>query len=426
MFLRISWAAILPLLIAVSPPLLMTVSSAASVIFYTLMVACIVGLAGMACAPSWRMPGFWDTWKPLGVGMALVLLSVLSSQLYHGQFSGAGLERAIRAAAMLPMTWLLLYSRPGTLRHIQWGLMAGALTAAWLLFFPQSVVGGSRPNTAAYTPYNAVTFGNLTLLFAILVWLSIGWRLTRWTRTEAALKLVVGALAFAGFVSSETRSGWLAIPVFLLIGVCAYNRVPWSRRLAAVGVAVALGCGVIAANDALNDRVEAGVKQWQECQVHGLTNTSVCIRLQLARAALEMWKTSPAFGVGEAGFEPTLAGLQKRGVVSAAVAKTYGETHNDMLYVLALYGSVGLLCGLLVIYLLPAWYFARRLGHSDRAIRTAAAMGLSICLGFAIFGLTELMFRGMRTVSFYAIWVSVMLALTYPRRNGEAAPAADA
>jgi len=424
-FLRISWAAILPLLVAVSPPLLMTVSSAASVIFYILMVACVIGLAGMACAPSWRMPGFWDTWKPLGVGMALVLASVLASQAYHGQLSGAGLERAIRAAAMLPMTWLLLYSRPATLRHVQWGLLAGGATAAWLLLFPP-FLAGSRPNTAAYTPYNAVTFGNLTLLFAVMAWLSIGWRLTRWQRTEIALKLAVGGLALAGFIASETRSGWLAIPVFLLIGVCAYNRVPWSRRLAAVGVAVAVGCGIIAANDALNDRVEAGVKQWKECQVHELRNTSVCVRVQLARAAIEMWKTSPLFGVGERGFEPTLDALQKRGVVSADVARTYGETHNDMLYVLAQYGTVGLLFGLLVIYLLPAWYFARRLGHDDRAIRTAAAMGLSICLGFAIFGLTELMFRGMRTVSFYAIWVSVMLALTYPRRNGEASARASA
>lgn len=418
MFLRISWAAILPLLIAVSPPLLMTVASAASIIFYTLMLACVIGLVGMGRDPSWRMPGFWATWKPLGVGMAMVLAAVLASQLHHGEFSGAGLERAIRAASMLPMTWLLLYSRPATLRHIQWGVLAGAVTSAWLLFFPQ-VLAGSRPNTAAYTPYNTVTFGNLTLLFTIMAWLSIGWQLTRWRRAETALKLLAGALAFTGFVLSETRSGWLAIPVFLLIGVCAYNRVPWSRRLAVVGVAVAVVCGVIAANDALNDRVEAGVKQWHECQVDGLTNTSVCIRVQLARAALEMWKASPLFGVGEEGFEPTLSDLQARGVVSAEVARTFGETHNDILYVLALYGGVGLLCSLMVIYLLPAWYFARRLGHSDRAIRTAAAMGLSICLGFAIFGLTELMFRGMRTVSFYAIWVSVMLALTYPRGNGE-------
>lgn len=416
MFLRISWAALLPVLVAVSPPLLMTVSSAASVIFYVLVLAFAIGLAGLACRPSLRLPGFWDTWKPLGVGMVMVVASVLASQLYHGQFSGAGLERAIRAAAILPVTWVLLYARPAWLRQIQWGILAGALTAAWLLLFPQQVAG-SRPYTAGYTPYNSVTFGNLTLLFSVMAWLSIGWRLTRWHRTEIAVKLLAGGLGFAGFIASETRSGWLAIPVFLLIGVCAYNRVPWSRRLAAVGAAVAIGCGVIAANDALNDRVEAGVKQWKECQVHELSDTSVCVRLQLARAALEMWKASPVFGVGEKGFDPTLEALQKRGIVSADVARTYGETHNDMLYVLAQYGALGLLGGLLVIYLLPAWYFARRIGDGDRAIRTAAAMGLCICLGFAIFGLTELMFRGMRTVAFYSIWVGAMLALTYPRRD---------
>src|SRR5690606_16883148 len=137
----------------------------------------------------------------------------------------------------------------------------------------------------------------------------------------------------------------------------------------------------------------------------------------LARAALEMWKASPVFGVGEKGFDPTLEALQKRGIVSADVARTYGETHNDMLYVLAQSGALGLLGGLLVIYLLPAWYFARRIGDGDRALRTAAARGLCICLGFAVFGLTELMFRGMRTVAFYSIWVGAMLALTYPRRD---------
>src|SRR3546814_6790772 len=103
--------------------------------------------------------------------------------------------------------------------------------------------------------------------------------------------------------------------------------------------------------------------------------------------------SSPLFGLGGRGFEPTLEALQKQGVVSADVARSYGETHNDMLNVLAQYGTVGLVFGLLVIYLVPAWYFARRLGHDDLAIRTAAAMGLSICLGFALFGLTELMFR---------------------------------
>src|SRR5690606_20302218 len=181
--------------------------------------------------------------------------------------------------------------------------------------------------------------------------------------------------ALAGFIASETRSGWLAIPVFLLIGVCAYNRVPWSRRLAAVGVAVAVGCGIIAANDALNDRVEAGVKQWKECQVHELRNTSVCVRVQLARAATAMRNTSPLFGVDDRVFALTLDAVQKGGVLWANATRTYGETPNGRLYVLAQYATVGLLCGLLVVYLLSAWYFRWRMSHDDRAIRTATAMG---------------------------------------------------
>jgi O-antigen ligase len=39
-----------------------------------------------------------------------------------------------------------------------------------------------------------------------------------------------------------------------------------------------------------------------------------------------------------------------------------------------------------------------------------------ICVGFAVFGLTEMMFRDMRTASFYATWIAFFLALSDPLR----------
>lgn len=51
---------------------------------------------------------------------------------------------------------------------------------------------------------------------------------------------------------------------------------------------------------------------------------------------------------------------------------------------------------------------------NDRS-RLHAAAGLSICVAFAVFGVTEMMLRDMRTASFYAAWVALLLALSEPR-----------
>jgi len=45
----------------------------------------------------------------------------------------------------------------------------------------------------------------------------------------------------------------------------------------------------------------------------------------------------------------------------------------------------------------------------------AAAIGLAVCLGFMAYGLTELMFRGMRTMGFYSVMMGWALALSDPR-----------
>jgi O-antigen ligase len=46
-------------------------------------------------------------------------------------------------------------------------------------------------------------------------------------------------------------------------------------------------------------------------------------------------------------------------------------------------------------------------------------MGAAVCVGFAVFGLSELMFRGLRTMGFYTVIVAVYLALSTRIRGVE-------
>jgi O-antigen ligase len=83
-----------------------------------------------------------------------------------------------------------------------------------------------------------------------------------------------------------------------------------------------------------------------------------------------------------------------------------------MLFSMASHGVLGL-TALLLMYAAPIWIFSRRLraGVSQPA-RVAAAMGLTLCLGFFVFGWTELMLRSIRTIGFYAMAMAWLLALS--------------
>jgi len=420
------WSWLLTAVLGATPAVLMTVEKGASALFYVLFAVSLGAWALSARRAQWRLEGFGRDWKPLLAALALMVAAVLASQAWHGDLKGTAIEKALRFASMAPLLWLFLHVPPGRLRQVQWGLALGAAVSALLLIFPLAVTH-SRPNTAAYTPYNAVSFGNLTCLFGVLCLFAAvlpaegpRGRAGRW------LKLAAAAAALYGFVQSETRSGWLAIPVFALVALAIFRQVPLRRRLAAFAIVLAGGAAVGALDPNLHSRLREGVRQWTQCQDDPLKDTSVCIRVQLAGAAGRMFLSSPLLGVGDGNFRSSLRTLQAQGHVSANVAAEYGETHNDLLYYLAVYGLAGV-AALLALYLVPAWYFVRRLGAADLPVRVAAAMGLSFCLGFAVFGLTEMMFRGMRTVSFYSMWVAALLALSYPRAAaspGRAAPAA--
>lgn len=392
------------------PVTLMATSQGGSALFYVLVLACLVALA---CLPPPPTDSLRD-YGILAVCVFVTLLAVLASQAAHHFAPGSGSEFERAARLVLGILVVLAACRRLNDRDLRYPIL-GFGAAAWVAASTVALLAwktGGRPETEEY---NAVGYGNLLLLFGVLVAYSLAWRLTRHARTEVAVKILTAGVAFYGFVLTQTRTGWMAVPVFIVIGVALFAHKA-SRRKAiaacfgALAVAVAMG----ASSTALRQRVEMGVVELHRCETAPLTDSSMCIRLQLWRTAWLMFSEQPVFGVG--GGKPFAARLraQEGRTVSHYVAENFGEAHSDPLYTLATTGVLGGI-GLLLAYFAPAWIFFRRLirNETPQEYRTAAAMGLAFCLGFAIFGLTELMFRGMRTVSFYAVGVAWLLAASH-------------
>lgn len=408
----------LPLVIlyALMPIALLTNAKAPSMIFYLTLVA------GLVIWSSHRFAGAREIslrYKGLLICYSVLLCAVIASTIAHSHWPGANGEGALRF--FLGM-WLLLLAMAQIdrqfLQQSLWGVYAAGLISAGLVLW-LSWPGFIRPDTPTH---NAVTYGNLMLMLAVISAFSVKISLTPWPRAELAFKLATTALILGGFVITMTRSGWVAMPIFIFLGVLLYAR-PKNllRTLAMTLVGVAIAVGIVATNDSLRSRATTAYQEAIECRGDSSTaNTSVCVRIQLWHASLDMMQRNPWVGIGDGGqFHHQLKTESfPKGLVSEYIVdEGFGEPHNDLMFMLAVFGIPGGL-GLLLIYLAPVWYFAKRLaGNHPPEIRAAAATGIAFCLGFMVFGITELMFRRMHTIGFYTMFVALFLILSDPDKE---------
>jgi O-antigen ligase len=404
------YARLAALLAILSPVVALATPAGSPAALYLFLILALVALAhhGLHRFP----PIANDDFLPLAVALCLPLVSVLVTNIALGAWSNSELEKNLRLALALPAFWLLLRTPTAWLRQVQWALIFAAVFGSILLIVVVFTADVGRMAVSEYgAQYNAVTFANLTLMFGLSCLFLLGWKLTRWHRLEAGLKVLAAAASFVATVVSETRSSWMIVPVFALIVLFSGKR--WSSRTRLFCVLGALALLAVAGYAAweFNPRSSAIVTEVQAFLHGGNKDTSIGNRLQLWQASLMMFQEHPWLGIGARNFRDALHALMERGVVTPLLVQEYGEPHNDFVAALADYGLLGF-AGILALYFLPAVLFFRKLGASQREIQVAAQLGLLLCLGYAVFSLTEMMFRNMRSVPIYSLTLITLLALT--------------
>lgn len=402
------------LLIGVMPLLMLTEIGHSSTAWYVLvgtcLIICLTREGGYKKSISSLHPYRWV--------IAAFLFSLVPAVLNLFRFQtmpGAEVERALRMIlGCVLVLAAVLTMHPQVIRRITWGfVIAGLISCAYVLWPTERDMG--RPVTPEY---NSVTYGNLMLLLGVLIMYSTRWTLTAWPRAERALKWLAVLIVLTGFVLTQTRTGWLALPVFLLVWLVLNDFVKRPARLiAALALLVCVCATTLMLIPKMNERAMDGYHEVSECMTtNPLAFTSVCIRLQLWRTSMDMFYQNPWLGIGRrVDFQPELIARVEKGMLLPFVAQDFAEPHSDMIMMLATQGLFGGFA-LLLIYFAPAVVFIRRLASRQPLnLRVAAAMGVAVCVGFAIFGVTELMFRGMRTIGFYSVMVGCLLALSDPR-----------
>lgn len=406
-------ASVICVLIGFLPVTMMTELRGGSANFWVLiafsLIACSLCSGGIRASIQSLQP-----YRMLTLALLVMPLTVAMASLWSHQLLGQDTERAIRVfVGTLAILAACITIQPEWLKQSIWGLMAGVLGGTGTLVWA-SWPHFTRPHMDQYT---TVGYSNVLLLLTILVLFSLGWQLSRFKLTEQILKIAVFAIGLLGVIIADTRSSWVAMPFFIVIGLVLIHKSIRVWRLVLTGiVAFIIATAAFFTNPSLVARTKIAITEYVDCRTTTpIADTSICIRIQLWRASWHMFKANPLLAnAGSAGFEEKLAELHKKGIVSEFTSKDFGEPHNDFFFALANYGLMGL-TSFLLMYSIPALMFFLRLRtRFPQETRVAAAMGLAVCAGFVAFGLTEAMFRSMRMLSFYAVLIAWLLALSNP------------
>lgn len=312
--------------------------------------------------------------------------------------------------------------------YLRWGVVAGSVAAAALSAYQAHVLDFERVQGVM----NAIPFGNYSLLLAVLAvaaWVVVP-RQERSAVVTASTLLAIVAGCYAS-IASETRGGWVAIPVLAwIVGLGAAERSRWKRFVMPAGAVAAIAV-VVALVPILNARTLAEIDS--VCQmlmappqdVVTMPLSSIGVRLHLYRVGIEAFLGSPLTGIGYANLPGHLAEGVAAGTINPAVAN-FTHLHSSIVDTLARGGVLGLLALICFGLGFVRHFRAALRSSSDPEVRYFALVGLLSISAVLLFSLTNVLFPAIVGTNILVMTIAVPAgALAYRRRReaeGESFP----
>ncbi|MCH8499659.1 MAG: glycosyltransferase [Marinobacter sp.] len=249
---------------------------------------------------------------------------------------------------------------------------------------------------------NAIVFGNLALLVAMMTLVGMLLAFRQGSRSLALLLALVALLGLAAAYLSQTRSNLLAFPLLALLLLPLVSRTTrWWLLAAALLLMTAAILGsqrfVQTLGDLSSGHMDLGLEY----------------RLIMWQQAWQLFTANPWLGAGLTGYTEALQQGAATGALPAQLAQCCsGHAHNDMLHLLATRGIWGGLSGLFLI-LAPLILFARQIGHRHTPAAHLAVAGTMIPVAYLVFGLTEATLNRSLYLTTYLVLVSAFGATLY-------------
>lgn len=317
------------------------------------------------------------------IALAAPLVTTIFSAVLRLDPDSGAFDAPLRATLAIPIFLVALRCRMDVSRGLRWTLPATVvLLAAHRAWFGQPQRWPADRVTTAFA--DPLVFGYLSLAFALMCLMSISFRKDeRSTRTNDLLALLGIAVGMVLSVLSESRSGWVAVPV--IVAVWLYFNVQPVRRagpaalpLAALLATVVIGASAYALVPRVHERLNQAIGDVTTYSFSGQAPVSpVGLRITYLRIANDIVAQHPVDGIGDTSHKPPPPVSRFPYANQFALNYAYASAfHNQVVSDAVRHGLLGGLAAALLL-VVPLVAYGRGLRRGDAAARCNAALGIA-------------------------------------------------
>ncbi|WP_343583844.1 O-antigen ligase family protein [Herbaspirillum sp.] len=411
--LSLRWI-VFPILFSTSVLLLIS-RKAGNLGFYSLLLTALISLALRSRHDGMGFKQFICKFWKLHLAMAGMMLAILLNQVISQDFAPRSFDYPSRMGLFVLIAWACLHCTAQMYRWLQWSYVIGALACIVKMYIITDG-GTTRGDYVDFMPI--IEFADMTLLMGFFSLVSI-----KYTPEAAGARGLLNLLKILAFIGSlyaayisSTRGAWLAIPFLAAVAaVTMFDGFGRKKKALFALLAVVVIAVLFCLSPQVQNRIQAAQQDISTYSKDSGSDTSVGTRFGLWKTSFALFLDHPLIGIGRENFQPVLQALGREGKISPIIARQI-HSHNEIFYNMATLGSFGL-AGLLALYLVPGFYFARKLRSADKELQAVAAMGLMVCVGFVIFGLTDVTFMWGASDNFYVIFTAILFSHIYRREH---------
>ncbi len=329
------------------------------------------------------------------------------------------LDQTSRLIMAIPILLMLLAMPPRL--PLLWGsVVIGIVLSNGIAVWQLHWLGDNR--AAGFL--NIIHFGNIGLVFGLFCIAGMLWAGTQgqYARHWRAA-FVLGVLASIYTVmASGSRGSWLAIPPVALVFLYAFmhRRNIKHALMALAGVVLVVGVVFSVPETGVQDRYDLAVTEVDKYMTTKYVGkdaavSSVGARLEIWRTAFILIPQRPLLGWSHQEARAEVERLVAEKKVDPYMLEM-ANTHNNYLEVLLFQGAIGLVL-LLAMYLLPFWYFCKRLRSPDIAVKALALCGSTLLASYFMFGMSQVILGRNNGIIFFVLTMVIVWACM---RNAEA------
>lgn len=348
----------------------------------------ILALLGIITPFIKRYRPFSHEEKRLFYVLGLFFAVFLVSLIINGS-SREGLKKIeLYGKLLFAIPFLYLLLRVRTKEAIVWyGITCGSFLAGlWGLY--EAYTLGLPPAHRVHSATHFIIYGDLSLAMAFMSLAGIGYFRQR-SRFLVLLPISAFLMGFIGSILSGTRGAWIAVPALIVLLLWYYwDSLTKLKRIAIISILAVLPFIIYTIpQTGVEQRLNQAYDAINTYQQSGNARSSAGSRLEMWKAAWNIFLENPLIGAGPGNFQHEAQKLVDKGIYHEVIA-WFNHPHNEYLNVLCTRGLLGLF-GLLALFLVPGKYLFNAMNNDNKSISRFGFAGMILIISYMHFALTE-------------------------------------